>query len=415
MNPLRLLAAFLRPPAAPRPSGRAARPMLSLSALEDRIVPAVGALGLVEGNFLTVVGDDPANTIVLRETNGQLTIDGGRFATSSGPANSIAASSISGFIVVAGAGDDTVLIDPSVTMPGVIEGGDGNDALVAGSGDTELLGGAGDDKLFGGRGDDRLYGEAGNDTLVGGAGRDVAFGGTGADLFARSTEVAADRMAAATMIADPARPQLPAPAAPAAAPALGAFRVPTTETATLVGDVLKIQGTNAADAIKLTLANGSYALADGTPIGTDSGSAASVSAARVRAVVVLGYGGDDVIDLSAARVPTRVVAGAGNDTVTGGRAGDVIFAGSGNDVINSGAGNDTVYGGSGNDAINLGAGDDVVYLGSGASTVSGGSGRDRVVGADAADAIGADVEFNGVAVEVPNPRRAAGVIGRPGR
>ena len=225
MNPFRLLAAALGrtpPTAAPR-SRRPARAALTLSALEDRTVPAVGALGLVEGNFLTVVGDDTDNTIVLRQTNGQLTIDGGRFVTSTGPANSISAASVSGFTVIAGAGNDTVQIDSSVTIPGVIEGGDGNDTLAAGSGNTELFGGAGDDKLYGGRGDDRLYGESGNDTLVGGAGRDTAFGGAGADVFSRSTEVTADRMTSDSTVADPARPQLPTTVTPAAAPTLGAF------------------------------------------------------------------------------------------------------------------------------------------------------------------------------------------------
>jgi len=76
----------------------------------------------------------------------------------------------------AGYGDDSVVADPSVTTPLVIEGGLGNDNLV---------GGSGDDTIVGGPGRNRLSGAFGNDTLVslGGSKGDILKGGFGDDRF----------------------------------------------------------------------------------------------------------------------------------------------------------------------------------------------------------------------------------------
>lgn len=395
-----------RSPATSPARRRAARICTSLERLEDRAVPAVGALGLVEADVLTIVGDDTDNTIIVRQEGGNLSIDGGQFVTASGVSSTIGASSIRSFLVLGGAGNDTILVDSDVKIPGVIEGGDGDDVLVSGGGSTDLFGGSGNDALYGRGGADRLYGEDGDDTLSGGGGRDVAYGGAGSDTFTRSVESARDATSAdATRAADSATPGLPATATPAAAPALGAFRQPTVLSATLSGDVLTIQGTASADKIALTLADGSYALADGTAIRTADGTATSVDASRVREVVVLGYDGDDTIDLSAARAATRIVGGAGNDTLTGGSGADSIFGGSGSDTIASGAGDDVVYGDSGADAIDLGSGNDVAYGGAGTDTIAGGTGRDRAVDA-ALDQIAADVEQAGAdAAPATNPFR----------
>ena len=57
----------------------------------------------------------------------------------------------------------------------MLDGGDGNDKLVAGSGNDQLLGGAGNDEL---------QGSSGNDLLVGGSGNDKLTGSSGSDTFA---------------------------------------------------------------------------------------------------------------------------------------------------------------------------------------------------------------------------------------
>lgn len=92
-----------------------------------------------------------------------------------------------------GDGDDRASVD-SVTRDQfsydtLVDGGEGNDVLVAGDG-GELRGGPGDDDLTGssayeeiqsGPGDDVLRGEAHGDFLAGGAGDDLVLGGPGND------------------------------------------------------------------------------------------------------------------------------------------------------------------------------------------------------------------------------------------
>jgi hypothetical protein len=98
------------------------------------------------------------------------------------------ATSIGGFEVNAGAGDDSVTVAREVPIPVTLRGGPGADRLVGGGAGDKLTGGpdsdvligrAGDDSLFGGPGDDRLVGCSGNDLLHGGSGVDALLGGSG--------------------------------------------------------------------------------------------------------------------------------------------------------------------------------------------------------------------------------------------
>jgi Ca2+-binding RTX toxin-like protein len=78
--------------------------------------------------------------------------------------------------IKAGAGSDAIdgssLVTGSITLK--IDGGEGDDILVANAGGATLLGGDNDDLLIGG---------LGNDSLDGGDGVDILFGGGGDDLF----------------------------------------------------------------------------------------------------------------------------------------------------------------------------------------------------------------------------------------
>src|SRR6185436_7223995 len=56
-----------------------------------------------------------------------------------------------------GVGDDVITLDPSVTVPATLIGGQGNDTIT---------GGGGDDTISGGDGDDRINGSAGRDNYV---------------------------------------------------------------------------------------------------------------------------------------------------------------------------------------------------------------------------------------------------------
>ncbi|MDD5363690.1 MAG: type I secretion C-terminal target domain-containing protein, partial [Gallionellaceae bacterium] len=75
------------------------------------------------------------------------------------------------------------LLSSSYTVPGLLEGTSGNDALIGSNGDDRIYGYAGDDTLSGGDGNDLLRGGAGNDTLSGGAGNDILIGSAGNDTL----------------------------------------------------------------------------------------------------------------------------------------------------------------------------------------------------------------------------------------
>jgi Ca2+-binding RTX toxin-like protein len=93
--------------------------------------------------------------------------------------------------VVANGGLDDDLIDGSGQLSSrirlVLNGDDGNDALLGGAGADQLNGANGDDKLSGNGGLDILDGGDGNDALDGGKDgkQDVLIGGLGADTFTR--------------------------------------------------------------------------------------------------------------------------------------------------------------------------------------------------------------------------------------
>jgi len=81
-------------------------------------------------------------------------------------------------VVQGGAGSD-VLNAASISATGArvdLDGGSGDDVLIAGANDTRLLGGAGDDVLVGNIGDDQLNAGTGDDILFGGAGNDLFSG-----------------------------------------------------------------------------------------------------------------------------------------------------------------------------------------------------------------------------------------------
>ncbi len=132
----------------------------------------------------------------------------------------------SSIFIDGGKGNDTITVDPKVTVPLQITGGLGNDTIIGGSGNDTIIdsygantidGGAGDDiiiangldlpmwvagntinggdgndyiegsnvkdKLSGGNGYDVIYGLGGNDEIRGGAGNDYLDGGKGNDTI----------------------------------------------------------------------------------------------------------------------------------------------------------------------------------------------------------------------------------------
>lgn len=94
--------------------------------------------------------------------------------------------------MVGGAGNDQIIVHPSLAIPVLFRGGEGDDLatggagadiLYGGPGKDTLSGGPGNDLLSGGPGDDVLRGDSGNDTLLGGDGMDILLGGPGEDVL----------------------------------------------------------------------------------------------------------------------------------------------------------------------------------------------------------------------------------------
>jgi Ca2+-binding RTX toxin-like protein len=90
---------------------------------------------------------------------------------------------IGGFEANGGAGNDSVIISPKITIPATLRGGPGRDRLRAGGGADKIVGGPGDDQLLGEGGNDWLFGGAGEDWLWGGGGDDRVEGGPGLDYL----------------------------------------------------------------------------------------------------------------------------------------------------------------------------------------------------------------------------------------
>jgi Ca2+-binding RTX toxin-like protein len=173
-----------------------------------------------QGELLGIVGDSIENgskDIVLGTAgNDSIVVAGGRIANTAGLTIDGTASAGGQHVIdVAalidgGAGNDTLLAGD---LGNDLLGGDGNDTLVGGKLDDWLFGGAGNDRLFagaasysfadgdaaataaalgtssngdfldGGEGDDVLYGSTGSDWLKGGSGVDLLHGGAGGDII----------------------------------------------------------------------------------------------------------------------------------------------------------------------------------------------------------------------------------------
>lgn len=78
-------------------------------------------------------------------------------------------------------GNDTITLDPNVSVTVRIEAGDGDDTIQAGGGVTDVYGGRGNDHIRLGRGISYAEGNEGDDTIIGGTGDSVMYGNQGKD------------------------------------------------------------------------------------------------------------------------------------------------------------------------------------------------------------------------------------------
>jgi Ca2+-binding RTX toxin-like protein len=293
-----------------------ARHKLRLDALEGRALLAANLTASLTDGVLRIEGTEGPDVIAVRQVNGRIAVDGIGISIGGGndPVPAVDASLVSRVDVFALGGNDTVRLgggtskaDPPLTVPGWLDGGDGDDTLVGGSASDELLG------LHG---NDSLVGLGGNDTLSPGVGDNTVAGGDGIDRLVH---------AAANLMLSDAQLSATDKFGTASHTALSGI-----ELADLTGsagdDVLNAGAFTGR--VTLHGANGNDVLsAPGQPVVFPPGEG------LVAAAVNLLHGG------------------AGNDQLFSGASDDWMFGDDGDDRLVSTAGNDALDGGAGIDRV----------------------------------------------------------------
>ena len=130
--------------------------------------------------------------------------------------------------------------------------------------------------------------------------------------------------------------------------------------ATLLGGVVRVLGTEAADQIAVARVTTKHADVLRVRV---NGVKSYFASKAVRGIDVIAGGGDDVVAAEGVVCPMTVDAGRGHDTIAGGAGGDRLNGSLGDDEISGGAGNDVMVGGAGDDTIMGGKGDDALWGG----------------------------------------------------
>jgi Ca2+-binding RTX toxin-like protein len=132
----------------------------------------------LNGGELQVVGTNDKDVIQIQEKKGGVEVHAKLLDPQK---QSFPAEDVDSILVLTCDGDDQVHLNRDLEVPAIVDGGAGNDHLMAGSGPAWLMGGADDDHLFGGPEGDLLEGGEGNDHLFGRGGDDLLDGGPGID------------------------------------------------------------------------------------------------------------------------------------------------------------------------------------------------------------------------------------------
>lgn len=219
-------------------------------------------------------------------------------------------------------GNDSITVASTITNNVTLDGGSGNDLLLAGSGNDTLIGGIGSDLLNGGDGFDQLTGGVGDDVYAfsDNATNEVdkvfELAGEGSDLLdftALTSAVTAD-LTSDTVLA-----------------AMG-HRI--------------VQAGAAGQALNFENVNG--------------GSANDFLAGNASNNVMYGNGGNDT--LKGFDGNDQFFGGDGNDLIFGGNQNDVLSGGIGDDYLIGEAGNDCLQGDTGYNALVGGIGDDTYFF-----------------------------------------------------
>jgi Ca2+-binding RTX toxin-like protein len=258
-------------------------------------------------------------------------------------------------VLVGGAGGDW--LEGDNYSDGTIDDGLGADLIYAGNGRDIVIAGGGDDLVYGDAGDDYLQGESGNDVLLGGTGNDYIFGDSGS-LSSTLTGLGNDFLDGGE------------------------------------GDDL-LEGGGGNDALYGGTGNDKLfgdLPADAYAANANSGDdyldgedGNDVLTGGLGADTLFGGTGADRLFGDDLNMPLEA---QGDDSLDGGADDDMLDGGGGSDTLIGGAGNDTLYGDSsntpdsamGNDMLDGGDGDDILVGAGGADTLIGGLGNDIMDG-----------------------------------
>jgi hypothetical protein len=298
--------------------------VFELQGLESRTMLTAVPLGVkFSRGLLTVTGTTGNDQITITHVGTDWTISNG----AEWSMDKIAA--VTKVNVNGKAGNDTITLDSTVTIPATLLGDLGDDAITIADGASSISGGAGNDSLTAGSANATLSGDAGDDTLVGGSGADKLFGGAGND---------------------------------------------------------SISGNAGNDSVQGGLGNDVMSGGDGTDTIDYNDHTALQGVTMDIGAGTAGMSGES--DTFTADFE-RFSMSQGADSVTGSSGDDIIAGNGGNDTINGLAGNDKIYDGAGNDSVSGGDGDDSLYSNAGADSLDGGNGDDQIiaVGGGAADSV----------------------------
>jgi Ca2+-binding RTX toxin-like protein len=299
-------------------------------------------------------GDDYINlysVVYISNTSGGDAVLPGDSHIEGGAGNDHIIASIGNDKVYGGTGDD--YIDGSIGND-VIYGGDGNDTLLGEDGDDIVAGGSGNDILSGQSGADRLYGNAGDDHLSGGSGNDFLYGYEDADF---------------------------------------------------------LSGGDDNDRLYGGIGNDSLLGGDGDDrlYGGD-GDDRLYGNGGDKAVNQTGdwlYGGSGNDYLVTGEGTNRLYGGDGDDSLDARSGVNYLYGEAGNDLLEAADGNDTLYGGLDNDVLDGGGGADKLYGGADNDTLYGGNGADKLYGGDGNDILYGD---DGLCYDCPEGGGASDVI-----
>ena len=131
---------------------------------------------LIGSNEIRVTGLDRSDVVSVHRAGEEFVV------VENGRASRIPAAGVTSLIAMTNGGGDRVTLLGHLGLALIlVDGGAGNDRLVAGSDPVNFSGGEGNDRLIGGPGDDVLGDPAGNNQIVGGAGDDNIGAGRGRD------------------------------------------------------------------------------------------------------------------------------------------------------------------------------------------------------------------------------------------